>query len=364
VPAVSGIPKEVPDLGKVSDRLRVNPEFDPTRHGQLTAEEYFVLSRIDGYTSTRDVILMMGLSSERTIEILSKLRRVGAVLVAGETPASVAGRLQTAPGADASAEAPAEPAAPEVSLEPLSDAEAAAMADAVDLSDAEKRRVIAMRRTVESGDYFALLGVGPDVDKRELKRAYFRISKEFHPDRYYGRSLGAFGDWLASIFETAHEAFEILANRSRRVRYEAHVSGRAQTAQLHAETPKEHARALFERGCAEEASGAYAEALRLLSAAVHVDPRPRYLRRAASCAVAAGELPRAEEYAKRAADLQPRDPSFARALADVYRAGGKLRAAEKVLVAALSLPADSDALAADLRADLIEVRRRLDEEAV
>ena len=62
----------------------------------------------------------------------------------------------------------------------------------------------------------------------------------------------------------------------------------------------------------------------LFGAAIQADPQARYMRRAASCATKARELKTAEEYAKQAAHLQPKDPSYARVLADVYRAAGKL----------------------------------------
>jgi Flp pilus assembly protein TadD len=85
----------------------------------------------------------------------------------------------------------------------------------------------------------------------------------------------------------------------------------------------------------------------------------RYLRRAASCALAAKQPKTAVEYAKKAHSLAPNDPSSARLLAASFRAAGKLSDAEEVLVMAMALKSENDVLTAELRNDLAEVRRLL-----
>src|SRR5690606_31848558 len=92
----------------------------------------------------------------------------------------------------------------------LSAEKAAAMAEEVDLSDEDKQRVLAVRRRLRGADHYQVLGVGRDADRRLVKRAYFSISKEFHPDRHFGRTLGSFGGYMAQIFEAATEAFNTL----------------------------------------------------------------------------------------------------------------------------------------------------------
>ena len=63
---------------------------------------------------------------------------------------------------------------------------------------------------------FALLEVDPAVDKKELRRSYFRLSKEFHPDRYYGRKLGVYQRKLQQLFAALSSAFELLSDDGRR----------------------------------------------------------------------------------------------------------------------------------------------------
>src|SRR5574338_255046 len=67
-------------------KLRVSPGFDPLK-AQVGPDEYFVLSRIDGNQTIREVLLSTGLPVERGIAIVTKLRSIGALLLPGETMA-------------------------------------------------------------------------------------------------------------------------------------------------------------------------------------------------------------------------------------------------------------------------------------
>ena len=373
---VSVIPQEIPDFGSAQLAPRQNPRFAPG--AGFTTEDYFVWSRLDGHTSLRDIILMVGLGTDRAIGILRKLRSSGAVLLPDETPEMVTiqqavappparrPRLSAAPPI-AIEDPPSQPVSLPMDLGSITVEEARALAEAVELQDLEKRRIILMMRLVSGGDYFALLGVTRGVSRKELKRAYFRVSKEFHPDRHYGHKLGSFGPWLHRIFETANEAFEILSDDTRRAAYLAEVGEEPSVVSPPRPIDKGwQAAQRFERACVVEANGDRETALRLFAAAIDDDPQPRYLRRAARCALVLGELSEAERYAKTAARLRGDDASYARTLADVYRAADKLDEAEKILSDALALPTISDLLARELEADLQacsreRLRRRRDE---
>jgi hypothetical protein len=404
--------------------LRQNPELDINQVA-FTSEEYFVWSRLDGFTSTRQVILMMGFAPDKTIGILRSLRERGAVLVPGETAASVRGRMAratTEPAPHPSTEATAmtteateaatamvtataaatavtidatvaqagfaagsgnrpatrpaagsgnRPAASQpaasgpspsaIDRDTLDDDERAALDAAdIDLDEATRVRILAVRRSLRRTDYFQLLGVDPDVDRRGLKRSYFRLSKEFHPDRFFGKRTGAFGGWLSEIFQSLARAFEVLSDPRRRSEYVAALSGTPVGPGTGApQTRADYAAELFERACSAEMQGDRPEAIRLFAAALKVDEKPRYLRRAATCAIAAGALAEAETWARRAAELRPDDASIARVVADMLRASKRLDEAEQVLLGAIAMDTDNDVLAGELAADLAAVRQRL-----
>jgi tetratricopeptide (TPR) repeat protein len=125
------------------------------------------------------------------------------------------------------------------------------------------------------------------------------------------------------------------------------------------QTPQEYAAELFDRACQLEVSGDALGAMKLFAAAVRMDAQPRYLRRAASCALQARQPKSAVEYAKKAYSASPNDVSAARLLAAAFKAAGKLSDAEEVLVMAMAIKSENDVLTAELRNDLVEVRRLL-----
>lgn len=408
---MSVVPTEIPEVGATSLRLRQNPRFDPMKAGFGT-EEYFVWSRFDGATSVKDLILMTGLAVDRAVAIVRDLRRRGAILTPGETeppsfaaaPPTASGRVpapaapasptstgrttaplpsvgaSTASGARTTAPMAAVPTAPPVppavplaagtaparsddrrgatplpSLDDVTAAERAMIADAIDLSLDEKTRILVGLRLVAAGDPWALVGVPSGSDKKAIKRAFFDRSKLFHPDRYYGRQLGAWAQRLHAVFDAISAAHGELIE-GRRPRPTGQQPEAAATAP---QSPVEYAAELFDRACQAEVSGDLASAGKLFAAATKLDGSARYLRRAASCALAAGEPRTALDYAKKAAAAEPADPSTARTLAKVLRALDKLDDAEEVLVMALAMKNENDTLGAELAGDLSAVRAAL-----
>jgi len=62
--------------------------------------------------------------------------------------------------------------------------------------------------------YFAILGISPNATVDEIRSAYRRLAKEFHPDHYAGGS---------ARFRDIQEAYSVLGNRRRRREYERDI---------------------------------------------------------------------------------------------------------------------------------------------
>ena len=382
---MSTVPAEIAGIGSTAQRVRVSPGFDPLK-AAVGPDEYFVLSRIDGVQSLRDVLLATGLPVERAIAIATRLRSIGALLLPGETaapapaavpakPAAPAQRPAAPSRAAASTPTPVSPRtitpmsrtpsatepvtatlAHDLDLAMPTAAELAALGEDNALTDTERRRILAIARLIEQNDPWAILGVESGADIKTLKRAYFLLSKEIHPDRYYGKQLGSFGVRLNVVFEATSRAYARLTTPDKA---RGTSSQQALRAQDQPQTPQAYAAELFERACQLEVGGEPLEAMKLFAAAVRMDPQTRYLRRATSCALAAGQPKTAVEYAKKAHGQAPNDASSARLLAAAFRAAGKLSDAEEVLVMAMAIKSENDVLTNELRNDLAEVRRLL-----
>lgn len=374
---MSVVPAEIPDVGATSLRLTQNPRFDPMS-ASFGAEEYFVWTRFDGATSVKDLLLMTGLPIDRGVAIVRGLRRVGAILAPGEKPEEAIERAaMTARVEKTESNRPTQPmSAVQVAAVTGSDtgrgprlapvaggvpqvmdpdpAERAALAEVNDLADEERRRILGALRLLETKDPWLLLGVARGTDKRTLKRAFYERSKTFHPDRYYGRRLGSFAGRLHAVFEAVTRAHADLTQDR------PAPSANGEVAASAPQTPGEYAAELFDRACDAEVSGDPEKALKLFAAALKIDPQARYLRRAASCALTAGDLHTALDHAQKASKLEPADPSIARMLARVLRGLGRTGEAEEVLVMALAMKNDNDTLLTELSADLRALRNAMD----
>lgn len=62
--------------------------------------------------------------------------------------------------------------------------------------------------------YFAILGISPNATVDEIRSAYRRLAKEYHPDHYTGGS---------ARFRDIQEAYSVLGDNSRRRRYEQRI---------------------------------------------------------------------------------------------------------------------------------------------
>ena len=63
-------------------------------------------------------------------------------------------------------------------------------------------------------DYYEVLGVGKDADAGTLKRAYYKLAKQYHPDTNPGDKVAE------EKFKEANEAYEVLSDPDKRAKYD------------------------------------------------------------------------------------------------------------------------------------------------
>ena len=149
---------------------------------RLTPSEGFLLSRIDGATPCASLRQIAGMPPEEVDACLERWIAQGIVAVSE---------------GEAGGAAPPEDA---LGLDPR-----------LDLSLELQRRVLDFEAHLER-PYHELLGVAADADPRTIKRAFFALSKQFHPDRYFRRNVGCFGPRLERIFKRIALAYEMLSD--------------------------------------------------------------------------------------------------------------------------------------------------------
>lgn len=63
-------------------------------------------------------------------------------------------------------------------------------------------------------DYYEVLGVAKDADENQIKKAYWKLAKQYHPDVNPGDKEAE------AKFKEANEAYEVLSNAEKRQRYD------------------------------------------------------------------------------------------------------------------------------------------------
>jgi tetratricopeptide (TPR) repeat protein len=217
----------------------------------LSPREGFVLSRVDGVSSVEDISIMAGVKQDELLAILDKLAELKAVKLPWAPPK--AKPAEPPPKAAKPAEAPksgAKPAAPPKADAPKSaskqppakaaDANAAVqrvlaepvvalyteaeVAVPADIDDSIKRRILNAFYGSEGKNYYQLLGLPRDADKKAIKAAYFELSKLFHPDSLFGKELGPFKSKMEVVFKRLTEAYEVLGRNQRRKEYDDYLA--------------------------------------------------------------------------------------------------------------------------------------------
>ena len=175
--------------------VRRNIEFDPAHRAGFGSDDYYIWNRIGAETTVRDLIVGSGLSGESAAHVLRRLLGWGAL------------HLEEGDGLELEID-------DQMELGALTAEETRLLEEDVNVPLWEKRRIIYVWRIALGGRPLELLGVEANASKRTIKQAYFALSKEFHPDRHYGRRLGSFAALLTTIFEAATRAMQTASQRS------------------------------------------------------------------------------------------------------------------------------------------------------
>jgi curved DNA-binding protein CbpA len=291
----------------LDDKLAVVPRMrdgiDIMKAG-LSVEEGFLASRIDGRTSVRELAHLVGRSAEDTHRLLVRLSKAGIVRLGEETEAERTPRPTAATAALGEYGSFIFP--PNL------------MMAVCDLDEAEKKRIIFYHEHLDRWNHYELLQSKRRDDAKDIKRAYFERSKEWHPDRFRRPELGPFKPMIDRVFQQIQEAYRVLSDPKRREAYDEEnvlMVDEDEIADMLAEQRKKEreARRLQEaddrrkknnpmrqrlmraKGFYDEArqlqsSGQLMEALRVAQLAITFDERPEYKALVETLQVQAGEF--------------------------------------------------------------------------
>ncbi len=203
-------------------------------------------------------------------------------------------------------------------------------------------RIEKLYREYKSLDYYRVLEVGKEASVAEIKRAYHRMAKEFHPDRYLHIRSDSLREKLHSIFSYINEAYRELTS-PRNFSRGTSVSKESETRHAY---NKSLAKARFVEGRRSFGRGEYEQAATLFGQAVYLDESvAEYHYSYGMALLRKNEMKPAEESIKKAAHLDPDNSKYLTELGYIYlELGFRARARSTFEKALRCDPSDERAL--------------------
>ncbi len=132
-------------------------------------------------------------------------------------------------------------------------------------------------KRIVGSNYFAALGIGENGSSAEARRAYYRLAKEYHPDRYLGSGLSReMTVKINEIFQYITQAYTVLSDADARAKYVEELRhGPAKKLDINQVIEAEGA---FQEGRALIKVRRYAAAAKVLKRAIELSPEePEYM---------------------------------------------------------------------------------------
>ena len=157
----------------------------------ISAQEAFIHSCIDGVLNIEDIADLTVLAPAQVVESIERLVSLAAV-------EWVAPKASSAP--------------PQTEL-----------VEDVEIDGVLQEQIIEAFHRADKLNHYELLGVPIDADRSEIRKAYFALSKTFHPDAYFGKRLGSFKPKMEVVFRKVTDAYEAVGRSKKREAYDRYL---------------------------------------------------------------------------------------------------------------------------------------------
>ncbi len=195
-------------------------------------------------------------------------------------------------------------------------------------------------------DHYHVLGIKEDSTAAEIKKAYFRLAKMYHPDRHFEPEMSDMKQELEALFARITNAYDILSEKAERDEYDLLRARRGKTVELEEDHTNKTANAhnQFNIGLREYKSGNYWGAVEAFTWASRLDSsiaKYHYYR-----GLALSQMPRrrheAEDSLKKAVEMEPSRAEYHVELGNLYLKGGLKSRAYEIFKSALDWDPDSE----------------------
>jgi tetratricopeptide (TPR) repeat protein len=220
------------------DRRLVTTGSLATEERTLTLTEGYILSRIDGQSTVRQVLQLVPIDRDDTERSMLGLILTGRVRAEATPKPADALRSDPAEAPEGSAtdgptdhiplDLPLGDDASSAEEETTSEAPADEPLAAEDDPEliARRREILELFQALPLRNHFQVLGLEPGCSDEEVRRAHITHVKRYHPDMQRDPRLVDLHDVLEAIFIRVGEAWEVLGSAKSRAAYEARLGVR------------------------------------------------------------------------------------------------------------------------------------------
>lgn len=205
-----------------------------------------------------------------------------------------------------------------------------------------------LQRVNDALDHYEILELSEKAEAGEVKNAYYKTARRYHPDRFHLQSGTSLHTKLSSAFARVTQAYETLIDPKARTTYDATLERTRQFRRTEVSSRADYGSDLdenvapdenFQRGCNALQQEQFNAAINYLAAAARAVPGEARYRAYYGKALAATENTRrlAENELQAAVKMEPRNSMFHTFLAELYLELNFHKRAEAALERALSL---------------------------
>ena len=318
--------KSLPPLKTI---LRPVAEMPPIfRSFELDQDQQAVFSHIDGRATIEEICSRTGLGDFNSLKAIYVLLALQ-IVEKGEIKPGEEKKFGRLPSRDAG---------PAV-RDPEERAKAAAAR--TEQQSASKEDIQQAFDKLGSQDHYQALALGYDATEPEIKKAYFRLAKLYHPDRHLNPEMADMKEKLETLFTRITDAYQTLSEKEKRKHYDSTVIKKPAAAQFEEKRPEDYvehyaektgrALAYYNAGLKDFKVGNFWGAAESFAWATRLDPvKADYFY---YYGIALSKIPRrrheAEESLKKAIEIDPLKTDYYLELGTLYiKSGLKLKAVD------------------------------------